>query len=55
MTRSTSDSESGSPLTVRLPADLPVLTPPVSRVLLAILVELTTIPVLEGRTDEVIR
>lgn len=43
-------------LTVRVPAELPSLTEPVSRILLAILVELTTVDVIEvspqgGRYD----
>jgi hypothetical protein len=41
---------------VRVPAELPSLTAPVSRILLAILVELTTVDVIEvspqgGRND----
>lgn len=40
-------------ITVHLPPGLPVLTPEVCRILLAILVELTTVEVLdgEGRLD----
>lgn len=35
-------------VTVHLPLELPVLTPEVYRILLAILVELTTVEVLDG-------
>jgi hypothetical protein len=35
-------------VTVRVPSELPVLTPAVSRILLAILVELTEVEVLDG-------
>ena len=35
-------------VTVRLPDELPVLTPAISRILLAILVELTKVEVLDG-------
>lgn len=37
-------------ITVRLPAELPVLTRQTARILLGILVELTTVEVLDGRT-----
>jgi hypothetical protein len=39
---------SGDGITVHLPPGLPVLTPEVCRILLAILVELTTVEVLDG-------
>jgi len=43
-------------MTVRLPAELPTLTPRAARALLAILVELTEVPVLgqpaEGASDD---
>lgn len=39
-------------LTVRLPDELPVLTPSVSRILLDILVELTEVEPLDGPTDK---
>ena len=35
-------------ITVHLPTELPVLTTPVSRILLAILIELTEVEVLDG-------
>ena len=35
-------------VTIRLPDELPVLTPATSRILLAILVELTEVEVLDG-------
>ncbi|WP_158896330.1 hypothetical protein [Amycolatopsis anabasis] len=38
---------------VILPAGLPELTPAVSRTLLAILIELTEVPVLDGPVEEV--
>jgi len=37
-------------VTVRLPAELPVLTRQTARILLDILVELTTVEVLDGHT-----
>jgi hypothetical protein len=37
----------GEDITVRLPAELPVLTPTVARILLDILIEVTEVPVLE--------
>ncbi len=36
------------PLTVRVPAELPMLSRSVSRILLAVLVELTEVPILDG-------
>jgi hypothetical protein len=42
-------------VTVRVPDELPVLNRRASRVLLEILVELTTIPVLDGPVEEVDR
>ena len=48
--RDTGPTEISSPddgVTVRLPADLPTLTPRAARALLAILVELTEVPVLD--------
>lgn len=38
----------GDGITVHLPTELPVLTKPVSRILLAILVELTEVEILGG-------
>lgn len=38
----------GDDVTVRLPEELPVLNAATSRILLAILVELTTVEVLDG-------
>lgn len=35
------------PITVRVPSELPVLTPEVCRILLDILIELTEVPVLD--------
>jgi len=48
--------EEGEDITVRLPAELPVLTPTVARILLDILIEVTEVPVLDvpaegGRRD----
>jgi hypothetical protein len=40
---------------VILPAELPSLTPAVARGLLAILIELTEVPVLDGPAEEVDR
>jgi hypothetical protein len=40
-------------VTVRVPDDPPVLTPRLARALLGILVELTTVPVLDGPTEGV--
>lgn len=49
-------SSSDDGVTVRLPAELPALTPRAARALLAILVELTEVPVLgqpaEGASDD---
>lgn len=39
--------EDGDALTVRMPTELPMLTPKVSRILLAILIELTEVHVLD--------
>jgi hypothetical protein len=41
-------TDTDEPLVVRVPAQLPVLTQQVSRALLALLAELTTIGVLDG-------
>jgi hypothetical protein len=43
------------PIRVILPAGLPKLTPAVARGLLAILIELTEVPVLDGPVEEVDR
>lgn len=48
MTRGDAEEER---VTVRLPAELPVLTRSASRILLAILVELTEVEVLDGPTE----
>lgn len=47
-------SEDGS-IRVTLPAELPELTPAVARGLLAILIELTEVPVLDRQGEEVDR
>lgn len=44
----TSDDRAEEGITVHVPTELPVLTPHVSRILLAILVELTEVEVLDG-------
>ncbi len=44
----TSNDADGERVTVRLPAELPVLNRAASRILLAILVELTEVEVLDG-------
>lgn len=43
----TGDNTNGD-ITIRVPTELPALTEPVSRILLAILVELTTVEILDG-------
>jgi len=43
------------PIRVILPAGLPEVTPAVARGLLAILIELTRVPVLDGPAEEVNR
>ena len=48
----TADSED-RPIRVILPAELPVLTPDVARELLAILIEVTEVPVPDGPAEEV--
>jgi hypothetical protein len=45
-------ADTDEPLVVRIPAQLPVLTEQVSRALLAVLIELTTIGVLDGLPTE---
>jgi hypothetical protein len=47
----TSRNEDEERVTVRLPAELPVLNRAASRILLAILVELTEIEVLDGPVE----
>lgn len=46
------DEPNGEAVKVQLPAELPVLSPPVSRILLGILVELTEIEVPDGPPKE---
>lgn len=46
------DDLDGEGITVHVPAKLPMLTTPVSRILLAILVELTEVEVLDGPLGE---
>lgn len=41
----------GDRITVHVPTELPSLTPRVSRILLAILIELTEVPVLDGPSE----
>lgn len=48
MTRSDHDPDA---ITVRLPAELPVLTRQTARILLGILVELTEVEVLDSRAE----
>lgn len=49
------DDQDDDKITVCLPAELPVLTPEVSRILLDILIELTKTEVLDGPAEEVTR
>lgn len=47
----TGDNTNDNEITIRVPTELPVLTEPVSRILLAILVELTTVEILDGPSE----
>ncbi|WIX76999.1 hypothetical protein QRX50_37130 [Amycolatopsis carbonis] len=49
------DHSEDRPIRVILPAGLPNLTPAVARGLLAILIEVTEVPVLDGPAEEVDR
>ena len=48
----TADDRDPETLAVRVPDGLPVLTPETSRILLAILIELTEVEVLDGPPSE---
>ncbi|SFS88974.1 hypothetical protein SAMN05660874_03962 [Saccharopolyspora flava] len=48
----TADGRKADPVTVRVPDELPVLTQEASRILLAVLIELTEVEALERPLDE---